>query len=388
MKSNFPRFSEKIATLKSQGTDVMLISESYVNANLPEAKKLLEWGCIVKNEHGDPILFENKWWGTGYMIDWTNPKAKEWIRLKYLPLAKMGIRNFWFDLGEPEAGLFAPNGRYYGVEPGKNTQADVHNIYNLMWVKDFKEIMDEQMPNERFYIMNRSGTSGINRFGAGKWGGDAGMSVMQAGQNSSENPGDIPELIAHLQSRIKSMPLVGVDYYTSDVGGFHRWALAGNKESRDLGYTVWYANSALLDMPFRPHLWIKDGETSYLPTEIGHVASNVANARRRAELEPYYNQAAHHASETGTPIIAPLFYYHPKDPVVQEMGHEAYIGESLLMGIVGNIYEKSRNVYLPKGGWYDYYSNQFYPSIGEEGQWIKDVSLETRWQPDPPTFCA
>ena len=31
-------------------------------------------------------------------------------------------------------------------------------------------------------------------------------------------------------------------------------------------------------------------------------------------------------------------------------------------------------IYL--GGWYDYYSNQFNPSIGEEGQWIKDVPLK------------
>ena len=150
----------------------------------------------------------------------------------------------------------------------------------------------------------------------------------------------------------------------------------GDQQKRDLGYTVWYANSALLDMPFRPHLWIKEGETHYLPTDTGHVASNIANARMREELEPYYYQAAQRASQDGTPIVAPLYYYHPHDPTVQEMGHEAYVGKDLLMGVVANVYETSRNVYLPEGGWYDYHTNQFHPASGNGGQWLKDVPVK------------
>lgn len=373
----FPDFEKKVAELKKKGTDVMLISESYVNLNLPEAKRLEELGCIVKDENGRPIVFENKWWGTGYMIDWTHPKSKEWIKEKYLPLAKKGIRHFWFDLGEPEAGLYAPNGRYHGVEPGKNNHGDIHNLYNLMWVKRFKEVMDAEMPNDRFYLMNRSGTSGINRLGAGKWGGDTGVSVLPNGT--------IPELDAHLQNRILNMPLVGVDYYTSDVGGFHRYELKGNQDHRDKAYTTWYANGALLDIPFRPHLWIKPGEDKYLPTHVGHVPSNVQNAKLRAELEPYYYRAAHRASEKGTPVIAPLVYYHGEDPAVRGMGHQAYVGPDLMMGVVTNIHEGKRNVYLPKGGWYDFNTNQYHPATAN-GRWVNDVQVRPEGKLTLPLF--
>lgn len=371
-EKNFPNFEQKVAELKKKGVNVMLISESYVNLNLPEARMLEKWGCIVKDEQGKPIVFENKWWGTGYMIDWTHPASAQWVREKYVPLARMGVRNFWLDLGEPEAGLYAPNGRYHGIKPGENSHADVHNIYNLMWAKRFNEVMAQEMPEQRFYTMNRSGTSGLQRFGAGKWGGDVGVSVAGDGANGF-HPGDVPELIAHFQNRITNLPMTGIDYYTSDVGGFHRWALGGNAELRDKTYTLWYANSSLLDAPFRPHLWIKEGENRYLPTHTGHVPSNIANTRLRGELEPYYYQAAHRANREGEPIIAPLVYHYGSDPNVRQMGHEAMIGRDLLMGVVGNVNEKNRSVYLPSGGWYDFHTGQHHQ--GDKGRWVNDVPL-------------
>lgn len=387
-EKNFPNFAEKIAQLKKKGIEVMLISESYVNSNLKEADRLLELGCVVKDGAGKPILFENQWWGSGYMIDWTNPASKTWIKEKYLPLAKMGVRHFWFDLGEPEKGQYAPHGRYFGIEPGKHNHGDIHNIYNLMWVQRFKEVMDKEMPDERFYVMNRSGTSGIHRHGAGKWGGDTGMTVLNPNEHPNFGAGDIPELIAHLQNRIMNLPWVGVDYYTSDVGGFHRWNIGGDKEKRDKGYTVWYANGAMLDMPFRPHLWEnpdKPGYTGYLPTHVGHVPSNTANARQRAELEPYYYQAAHAASSTGRPVVTPLVYNHSNDPAVRQMGHQAYIGKDLMVAIVGNTYETRRNVYLPQGGWYDFHTGEYHAATNG-GRWLPNVPVERKGNLMLPTF--
>ena len=53
------------------------------------------------------------WWGSGSMLDWTNPAAGNyWHDRKRQPLVEMGILGHWADLGEPED--FSPDARYHG----------------------------------------------------------------------------------------------------------------------------------------------------------------------------------------------------------------------------------------------------------------------------------
>ena len=63
--------------------------------------------------------------------------------------------------------------------------------------------------------------------------------------------------------------------------------------------------------------------------------------------------------------------------MVSEIGHEAYIGKDLIAAVVANVYETSRNVYLPEGGWYDFHTDQYHPALPQGGgQWVKDVSVK------------
>ena len=137
---------------------------------------------------------------------------------------------------------------------------------------------------------------------------------------------------------------------------------------------MWFGNSALLDIPFRPHLWIKPGEDKMLPVDIGDYASNRDAVRLRFELGPYYYSLAHAAYTKGDPIIAPLAYYFQKDPTVRQMGHQAMIGPHLMMGIVATVGERQRNVYLPEGLWYDFYSHELLGATEPEGHWQRDVT--------------
>jgi alpha-glucosidase (family GH31 glycosyl hydrolase) len=67
--------------------------------------------------------------------------------------------------------------------------------------------------------------------------------------------GDIAANMASLTAQMKvqmEMSLSGVDYFGSDVGGFHREAFDPVLGMEGM-YTLWLANSALLDVPLRPH---------------------------------------------------------------------------------------------------------------------------------------
>ena len=78
--------------------------------------------------------------------------------------------------------------------------------------------------------------------------------------------------------------LSGIDYFGSDIGGFHRGDISG--EELDELYTVWFANSTLLDVPVRPHTENLCNCKETAPDRVGDLESNRANIRLRYALNP------------------------------------------------------------------------------------------------------
>ena len=354
---NFPNAPQKIASLKQdQGVDLMLIEQSYVAKNLDGRDgadntytKMQDGGFLVKDceNCGPTFLDKNPWWGFGGMIDWTNPASGDfWHDQKRQKLIDLGIHAHWTDLGEPE--MFNSGAWYYGFpELNKHAHADIHNIYNFKWLESIARGYDRQGGKDRFYSMSRSGASGIQRFGAGMWSGDLGA--------------NLGALTAHLNSQME-MSFSGIDYYSSDIGGFHRWSLDGDENAL---YTQWFANGAMFDIPMRPHSWDINKDHPTAPDRVGDKFSNLDNIRQRYELAPYYYTLAYRAYLYGEPVIPPLVYYYQSDDNVRSMGNEKLIGRDLLAGVIARYGQLERDMYLPAGKWFDYYNNNAYQSAGE-----------------------
>jgi alpha-glucosidase (family GH31 glycosyl hydrolase) len=288
------------------------------------------------------------------MIDWTHEAgAAFWHDWRRQPLVEMGVLGHWTDLGEPE--LYDSASWYHGVVPGKHDHADVHNVYNLKWSESIWEGYRRNRIQRRPFIMSRSGTSGSQRYGVAMWSGDIGANLSS--------------LATHLNTQMHTS-LSGVDYYGSDIGGFHRGTLRG--DSLNELYTQWFANGALLDIPVRAHTENLCNCKETAPDRIGDRRSNLANIRLRYELAPYYYSLAHRAHLYAEPLVAPLVHYYQNDPNVRTMGHEKLIGRDLLVGIVARHGETRRDVYLPRGTWIDYHTNTRHSSSGE---WIRDVPV-------------
>lgn len=353
----FPNAKREIDNLRrNYGVELMLIEESYISKYQDIHDLMAEQGFLAhKSNTNEPVLLTaNPWWGIGGMIDWTNARAADfWHDEKRQKLIDLGINFHWADLGEPE--MYDPEAQYFGFpELGKNSHADVHNIYALKWLESITRGYKRNNISSRFYVMSRAGTSGIQRFG-GMWSGDLGANMGS--------------LTAHWNAA-QMMSLSGVDYYSSDIGGFHRSTDLSAEDANEL-YTQWFANAALFDMPVRPHAWNIGNNLETSPSLMGDIESNLANLRLRYRLTPYYYTLMHRAHENGEAIIPPLVYYFQKDPNVRLMGHERMIGPSLLAGVIARHGESSRKMYLPKGRWYDYYSGKRYDS---SGQWTKDIA--------------
>lgn len=360
---NFPDAESTIKSfLTNDDIALVAIEESYIGRALQEHDDMEARGFLA-HECGHPTSASyltggvtgntSEWWGRGGMIDWSNPEAgKYWHDTKRKNLVQMGIFAHWLDLGEPE--MFDPKSCYYGNgEFGKTGHQDINNMFSLFWVKSLWDGYRTDGTNHRPFSMLRSGNIGMQRFGAGMWSGDIG--------------GNLPSLAAHIRSQ-SQVSWSGIDYYSSDIGGFHRNRSDGRPLSFDEtqeNYTQWFANSAWLDIPFRSHVMNLDNNRDTSPNRIGQVESNRANLLTRYSMVPYYYSLAHQASSTGAPLMEPLAMRFPNDENVRTMGDARMLGDLLISSASATgVYQ--RDVYLPAGLWYDFFGTDFKKSTGED----------------------
>jgi alpha-glucosidase (family GH31 glycosyl hydrolase) len=354
-----------------EGLGIITIEESYISKGLPEHADLAGRGYLARSGCAtcSPVYMDNfsdknngNWWGKGGMLDWTDDQAADyWHDLKRQALIQDGVIGHWIDLGEPEMYDADPSGGdpadwVNGVLPGKHGHADYHNMYNLKWAEGIARGYQRNGVTQRPFMMARSGAAGIQRFGVAMWSGDIGSNLAN--------------LSTHLNAQMH-MSMAGIDYFGSDIGGFHRGALGGG----DLNemYTQWFANGMMLDIPGRPHTENLCNCKETAPDHIGDVVSNLANVRERYALVPYLYTLAHRAYEAGEPVAPPLVYYYQNDMNVRELGGEKLLGRDLLLAAVARAGATQQDVYLPAGDWVDVYTNRW---LSSSGQTITDVPLQ------------
>lgn len=351
---NFPDPAGKIAELKKEGLGLVTIEESYISKgvldptttspvhDILESKGYLAAETPEKKSKAVYITY-NPWWGKGGMLDWTNEEgAAFWHDFRRKPLVDAGIIGHWTDLGEPE--MFEPNSYY---SRGTKKHADIHNIYNLKWSESIFKGYARHKTQQRPWILSRSGTSGSQRYGVAMWSGDIGANLTS--------------LTTHMNAQMH-MSFSGIDYFGADIGGFHRKGLEGDLNEM---YTQWFANGALLDVPVRVHTENLCNCKQTAPDRIGDKASNLFNIRLRYELIPYYYSLAHRAYRDGLPLIAPLVFYFQDDANTRQVGDQKMIGPHLMVATLSRHGDVARDVYLPRGNWYDYYSHKMIPSTGQ-----------------------
>jgi alpha-glucosidase/alpha-D-xyloside xylohydrolase len=232
-------------------------------------------------------------------------------------------------------------------------------------------------PNERPYALHRNGYAGMQRFASFLWSGDV-FSLWET-------------LKTHVPIAINTA-LTGIPYWGTDIGGF-----VPTKEFTAELYLRWFQFGAFCTL-FRCH-----GRTWKLrlpwgwntgdpgPVEIRSYdgagtpdASQLHDERvepicrkyleLRYRMLPYLYSAVRECSLTGMPIMRALWLHYPDDPRAVACSDVYLWGGDILVAPVFEQGVKSRKVYLPKGTWYDFWTNE--PVDGGR-EVTKPVDLET-----------
>ncbi|MDP2675340.1 MAG: glycoside hydrolase family 31 protein, partial [Dehalococcoidia bacterium] len=148
-----------------------------------------------------------------------------------------------------------------------------------------------------------------------------------------------------------SLSLSGISMWSHDIGGF--WN-PDNMEPPDPALYIRWAQFGLLSSHARFH-GIRGREPWYFGDEAVEIVREFARLRYR--LLPYIYSLAKEAEASGLPVVRPLLLEYPDDPVAPAVDFEYLLGRDLLVVPVLNP-EGRAVVYLPPGGWHDWWSGE------------------------------
>jgi alpha-glucosidase len=274
-------------------------------------------------------------YGTVSWIDFTRPATRSAYKGLLKTFLSTGVSAVWNDLNEP-ARNFMPEAIYdFAGERRSDLQA--RDLYALNNVSLTHETLREMRPNQRPWIIARSGYAGIQRYAA-NWSGDA-LSTFDALRVSVQLS--------------NSMGLSGQNFFGHDIGGFL------GDPSPEL-FIRWLEFGSCISL-FRNHA--TDTSPPREPWVYGEPYTSMAKAviEQRYRMLPYLYSLFAEAAAGGQPPVAPLLFHFPADASTYSQDQEFMLGPWLLVAPVTQAGATTRTLYLPQGGdWLDYYDDTRY----------------------------
>lgn len=289
--------------LNQQGVHVVCWITSSVWPGTEAYRQAKEHGYLVLNEDGSEHVV--RWLETGRKIDFRVPQARAWWRDLQRPLVEMGVSGIKTDGGE-----HMPDPHFHNEHP---------YYYQKASLDAFRESEREGI------TFSRSGNPLT-----------AGLSVVWAGDQHAE------------WSRLEAVVRAGL---SAALSGYPLWG-------HDIGA---YSGIPEKNLYIR---WLQFGVFSPImqfhgiePREPWHYDEETLDLARfyfavRERLLPFLKAWGDLALEEGIPIIRPLIWHFPDDPVTYTLDDQYMLGPDLLVAPTINE-EPTRAIYLPEGVWID-----------------------------------
>lgn len=282
-------------------------------------------GYLVEDSTG--AVAEMPWWkGTGGLVDFTDPAAVRWWLEQLAQTQILGARAFKADDGE---GNFVPDAVFHDG----STALEMTNRYAALYDSVMQAYVDEQLGGDGV-LLTRSGYTGTQQYPF-DWAGD--------------NRGDfsytdgLPSVILASQNAALS----GIPLWGADIAGY-----AGPPPTKEV-FIRWTQFAA-----FTPFMQVH--MTSNLgPWDFDDEALRIFRdyTRLRTRFFPYLYEAVHEASATGMPLIRPMALAYTEDDEAQRHPYQYLFGPDLLVAPMHRP-GTHRAVYLPEGGWIDFWSGE------------------------------
>ncbi len=346
-KTRFPDPKRLMTDLRREGFHTIAIVDPYVKVdpNYWIYQQGLQNGYFVKKADGS-VFTAKGWADLNAFPDFASPKVRDWWGGLLKGQIEEGVAGYLTDMNEPTvvgsgsapASTF-PLDAVHNTDTGSRPHAEIHNVYGMLETMATREGMLRARPDERPFIITRSTYAGGQRYAA-QWSGD--------------NYGTWDHLRLSMPM-LNGMGLSGLQFVGADIGGIMPVS------SPEL-YTRWMQTGLLT-----PYAWTHSlGPGNLEPWGFGNRMEGInrESIKLRYRLLPYIYTAFWEASQTGQPIMRPLLLEYPDDPLAVGTNDEYFLGNDLLVAPIVKDYDESRSVYLPKGTWYDYWSDRKYVGPG------------------------
>lgn len=345
----FNDFKGFIKKLKEKGIKIVTIIDPGVKVE----KGYFVYEEGLKNDYfatKDQKVYHNVVWpGDSVYPSFTNSEVRAWWGGLTKILTDLGVSGIWNDMNEPASfnGPLPLDVLFKGDDE-LLSHKEIHNVYGHNMAQATYEGMKKNT-NRRPFIITRACYSGTQKY-----------STLWTGDNHS--------IWAHLQMAIPqqcNLGLSGYPFIGTDIGGF------GSDTTKEL-LARWIEVGAFSPL-FRNHsaYGTRRQEPYQFDKELVDIYRKYENLRYT--LIPYFYDLFYKHQENGLPIIRPLVLEYPNDKEVTNLNDEFMLGDNILVSPVVEEGKLKKMVYLPEGGWIDYFTKKHH----EGGKWIiKDAPLD------------
>ena len=275
---------------------------------------------------------------------------------------KFGIDAWWMDASEPNVRDCTPMWYRKALSgpTALGTSTEYFNAYSIVNADAIYNGQRSVNPNQRVFLLTRSGFAGEQRYSTATWSGDIATrwedmrAQMTAGLNYS---------------------MAGLPFWGMDQGGFcveNRYVAAQQefdktgKENADLKewrelQARWNEFGCFVPL-YRTHgQWPTREVWNIAPADHPAYKSIVFYDKLRYRLMPYLYSMAGMVHFKDYTMMRGLVMDFNGDDKIYDIKDQWMFGSALMACPVGEYQKYSRNVYLPKQkGWYDFYTGKHY----------------------------
>ncbi|MCC8142486.1 MAG: DUF5110 domain-containing protein [Tannerellaceae bacterium] len=350
-KERFPDPAAMIQHVHDQKARFMISVWPKFYVTTEHFKELDAMGAMYQQAVKDSI---RDWIYPGYIgsfYDAYNPEARKlfWEQMNE-HLYGLGIDAWWMDASEPNV-LDNTDMEYRKALAGPTYLGPSTQYFNAYALVNADAIYNGQRsinPNDRVFLLTRSGFAGLQRYSTATWSGDIATRWE--------------DMKAQISAGL-NFAMSGIPYWTMDISGFsveNRYMRAQEgsadmDEWRELN-TRWYQFGAFCPL-FRSH-----GQFPY--REIYNISAEGSPTYRsmkyytdlRYRLMPYVYSLAGMTYFNDYTIMRAMVMDFANDKNTYDLDDQYMFGPAFMACPVYEYKARNREVYFPAGTWYDYYS--------------------------------
>lgn len=290
----------------------------------------LERGYVIRNADGSPYRNKGWWFTDSYVLDFSNPEAREWWFAKRKYLLELGLDGFKTDGGEH---LWGRDLRAYDGRRG----LELYNAYPNLYVGAYHRFLEAHRPGDSL-TFSRAGYTGAQRCPA-HWAGDENStwSAFKASIGAGLSAG-----------------VCGVSMWGWDIAGF-----SGEIPTAELYLRAAAMATFCPIMQYHSELHASADDRDRTPWNIAQRQGDSRAlevfrhyARLRMRLLDYLHAEAEATAALGLPLMRYPGLAYPEAHDFLAGDPYAYLfGRDLLVAPVVEKGASSRTVRLPPGEW-------------------------------------